>query len=356
MQHQYNYQPQHSSSSAAMYGTSHPQQPAQYYQGSGNGNGNGNANGNNHSMNGNNHSNMNGNYGNQPPLPRNPSNSSSLTAVPSGPASPSLSPLNPSAGRPSQQYSPGAAGNLQSTANGGRYSTYGYGNGGPGAQGGAHPLSHALYADNRDSSPTLTGHDDEMDEKKGLASFPPPSSSSSGDSRTASSQTIPGRRRPPRANTAGIVANSAYKRWSGAFIADSGSDPRHTKPERIAWLDGLRFIAAWIALNGTFFDAALPNTTVRRSTFAFLCFPLTVHMHLSSLVLLCHPASFSCLYFQVRSYSSVLPFFDPLKSNAFFPSSDPSDSASLSCLSSLVAPFLPHSGIFLMVERVRTPK
>lgn len=219
-----------------------PQQPQQFYGGTSNGN---------------------GHYGSQPSLPRYASNSSSLVSPTSanGPTPQTMSPLNPLASR--QPPNTGMSGMNGQTGqhmggNGsmnGRYSTYGYGNGGPGAQGGAHPLSHALYADTRDSLPTLAGTDDDLDEKKRLASFPPSSSSSSGDSR--SGRTVgPGRRA-----IAGNAANSAYKRWSGAFIADSGSDPRHTKPERIGWLDGLRFVAAWIALNGTFFDAALPNTT-----------------------------------------------------------------------------------------------
>jgi hypothetical protein len=167
-----------------------------------------------------------------------------------------------------QQYGNGNNGQQQQYYNGGngpanglnsRYSSYGYANGGPGAQGGAHPLSHALYADNSPSSPTLAGDHDEMDEKKGLASFPPSSSSSSGDSRS---------------NTGIKGANSnngkpAYKRWSQSLAGMGGSsdpsaiDSRPTRLERIGWLDGLRFLAAAIVLNATFFNATITNANVR---------------------------------------------------------------------------------------------
>lgn len=212
-----------------------------------------------------------GAYGSHPTLPRYASQTSM------GPSSPSLSPLNPSAQQyhhqhrggpsPTNSYTssnPSSHNNYPSSnsnANGlgSRFSSYGYANGGPGAQGGAHPLSHALYADSP-SSPTLAGDvDDISDEKKGLGSFPPSSSASSGgDSRSSNNRRL-------NAGNKGYESSGlsgAYKRWSGAFIADSGVDERHRKPERIGWLDGLRFFAAWLVINGTFFDATIGNSDV----------------------------------------------------------------------------------------------
>jgi len=201
-------------------------------------------------------------YGSQPTLPRYASNGSSIVGAANGNgSSPSLSsPLNPSShNNQHSRMSQASSNNGMASGLNSRYSTYGYANGGPGAQGGAHPLSHALYADSN-SSPTLAG--DDIDEKKGLGSFPPSSSSSSGDDR--SGQNV-GRRTH---NTS--AAGRAYNKWSGNFIANSGTDPRHTKPERIGWLDGLRFIAAWVVLNATFFNATItdPNsyTALQRSS------------------------------------------------------------------------------------------
>jgi hypothetical protein len=159
----------------------------------------------------------------------------------------------------------GGQNNNQNNNNGlgSRFSNYGYGNGGPGAQGGAHPLSHALYADSP-SSPTLAGDPDDIsDEKKGLQSFPPSSSSSSGgDSRSSNNRRINGAAgRTDRRGDDSALGN-AYRRWSGAFIADSGVDDRHKKPERIGWLDGLRFFAAWVVINGTFFEATIGTSDV----------------------------------------------------------------------------------------------
>jgi hypothetical protein len=48
-----------------------------------------------------------------------------------------------------------------------------------------------------------------------------------------------------------------YRLWSGANLADSGKDERHVKLPRLGYLDGLKFIAAWVVLNGTFFNATL---------------------------------------------------------------------------------------------------
>ena len=51
-----------------------------------------------------------------------------------------------------------------------------------------------------------------------------------------------------------------YRSLSGQAIADSGKDERHVKLPRLGYLDGLKFIAAWIVLNGTLFDAVLAPT------------------------------------------------------------------------------------------------
>lgn len=50
-----------------------------------------------------------------------------------------------------------------------------------------------------------------------------------------------------------------YRAWSGASIGDSGVDDRHVKLPRLGYLDGLKFLAAWIMLNGTLFDAVIPG-------------------------------------------------------------------------------------------------
>lgn len=48
-----------------------------------------------------------------------------------------------------------------------------------------------------------------------------------------------------------------YRAWSGANLGDSGKDERHIKLPRLGYLDGIKFIAAWVVLNGTFFDAVI---------------------------------------------------------------------------------------------------
>lgn len=48
--------------------------------------------------------------------------------------------------------------------------------------------------------------------------------------------------------------------WNGASIGDSGVDERHIKKKRLGHLDGLKFFAALLVMNGTLFDAVLtPN-------------------------------------------------------------------------------------------------
>lgn len=200
-----------------------------------------------------------------------------------GPTSPSLSPLNPSSAynnnghqgqrggpsptnsytssNPSSHHTGYSSSNSNQNGLGSRFSSYGYGNGGPGAQGGAHPLSHALYADSP-SSPTLAGDmsNDDLagDEKKGgLSHFPPSSSSASSNHSSNNNKRMNNNRHHDQSGLGG-----AYKRWSGAFIADSGVDDAHRKPERVGWLDGLRFFAAWLVINGTFFNATIGNSDV----------------------------------------------------------------------------------------------
>ncbi|MBW0524628.1 hypothetical protein O181_064343 [Austropuccinia psidii MF-1] len=48
-----------------------------------------------------------------------------------------------------------------------------------------------------------------------------------------------------------------HQAWSGHLIANSAIDDRHIKKKRLAYLDGLKFLAALIVLNGTLFDAVL---------------------------------------------------------------------------------------------------
>ena len=160
-----------------------------------------------------------GAYGSQPTLPRYAS-TNSMQSHPGQSQQQQRQPQYNS--NQQQQYSNGPNSGLNS-----RYSSYGYANGGPGAQGGAHPLSHALYADNSPSSPTLAGDHDDMDEKKGLASFPPSSSSSSGDSR--SNNGIKG-------SGIGSKPVNAYKRWSQTLAGAGGSSKRlrrpHLRPSR----------------------------------------------------------------------------------------------------------------------------
>jgi hypothetical protein len=92
----------------------------------------------------------------------------------------------------------------------------------------AHPLSHSTSF--LDSSPNLT---DSTEKSNSLVDQRPPI--------------------PPRGKLA-----TFYRIWSGASIGDSGVDERHIKLPRLGYLDGLKFLAAWIVLNGTLFDAVLP--------------------------------------------------------------------------------------------------
>jgi hypothetical protein len=109
-----------------------------------------------------------------------------------------------------------------------------------GSHGQAHPLSNAMYAD---STPTLQGSEVDYKEK-GL---------------------------PP---ILGSGKDSGFKRLSGAFVngkrVSDDSDGALTVPRkaRLGYLDGLKFIAAWVVLNGTLFDAAVPDSVSLQSASA----------------------------------------------------------------------------------------
>lgn len=175
-----------------------------------------------------------------PSLPRYQSQPGSATNL----ANPS--PLNPAATRSSAAgYSPNPPNH--------RFSSYG-----PQPGQGAHPLSNAMYME---SSPTLAGSEGMnpgaekgQDEKMRLGAgdqlgeyIAPSTSSGSGNS-------APYRRGP---KPTGLKA--LYRAWSGANLADSGKDERHVKLPRLGYLDGMKFIAAWVVLNGTFFSATISD-------------------------------------------------------------------------------------------------
>lgn len=184
-----------------------------------------------------------GNYGSTPSLPRYQSHAGSATSL----ANPS--PLNPAAMRSSATgYTPNPP-NLRYSSS---YGPVSNGHNGPAA----HPLSNAMYAE---SSPTLAGSetpgmDKAQDEKMRLGAadqlgeyIAPSTSSGSGNS-------APYRRGPKPTGLKGL-----YRAWGGATIADSGKDERHVKLPRLGYLDGLKFLAAWVVLNGTYFDATISN-------------------------------------------------------------------------------------------------
>ncbi|KDE09630.1 hypothetical protein MVLG_00037 [Microbotryum lychnidis-dioicae p1A1 Lamole] len=171
---------------------------------------------------------------------------------------PNPSPLGPSS-RPPYATTPGS--NSPST----RFSPYGYQNSG-GAQGGqsAHPLSNAMYMD---STPTLAGSMTPSEEKMRLGAAdslgeyiaPSTAGHTRGQGPASAVQPhaspAPYRRGPLKAT--GLTA--LYRAWSGATLADSGKDERHIKLPRLGYLDGIKFIAAWIVLNGTFFSATISS-------------------------------------------------------------------------------------------------
>ncbi|GAA5958423.1 hypothetical protein JCM3765_007872 [Sporobolomyces pararoseus] len=192
------------------------------------------------------------NYASTPSLPRYDSSRGSATNL----ANPS--PLNPAATRSSATgYSP----NPPNVNN--RYSTFGH-NGQippPHQQQGSHPLANAMYME---SSPTLAGSEvmspseEKMRDEKvrlgaadQLGEYIAPSTSSGNSSQNSA----PFRRGP---KPTGLRA--LYRLWSGANLADSGKDERHVKLPRLGYLDGLKFISAWVVLNGTFFGATLNDS------------------------------------------------------------------------------------------------
>lgn len=175
------------------------------------------------------------------------------------------SPLNPTAAR----------GSYSNNGSGGRSqqqqfaSSCGYNQAG-GNGGNAHPLSNAMYLE---SSPTLAGSDvvtPGVEDKlfKGADSNPNNSDYMSSLSRTPgggqNQQSAPSgsyARRGPKPTGLSAV----YRMWSGAGLADSGKDERHIKLPRLGYLDGCKFIAAWVVLNGTLFDA-----TISTSDYSFI--------------------------------------------------------------------------------------
>lgn len=180
------------------------------------------------------------------------------------PAAPGLSPLNPSSGRGGNH---GRAG-----------SNYGSSN--------AHPLSNSTFAD---SSPTLAEH--------------PASSTSSFAEKKGYHRARTNER--PHDEDAGYVSPSGrrregngvvgfYRRMNGDFIGDDGRDERHTKPPRLGYLEGLKFLSAIVALNGTLMDATL-NESVRSSPL-----PPSSGAHLLA-GLLGDPARLSSLHHEVRN-------------------------------------------------------
>lgn len=188
------------------------------------------------------HSNMSRDSVPSPTLPRygSPSASSSSHFSTTYP-----SPLNPSTSRTSLGYS----GNT--VAGGGGGTTY------SGRQRDAHPLSNNTFLD---SAPTLAEIDGDRERERStrgvssrLSRKVEPESGGDYALRRATS-TGSNYRRASRPT--GFWATS-YRKLSGADLADSGVDERHIKLPRLAYLDGLKFIAAFIVLNGTLFDAAL---------------------------------------------------------------------------------------------------
>ncbi|GAA5850511.1 hypothetical protein JCM3766R1_003520 [Sporobolomyces carnicolor] len=191
------------------------------------------------------------NYASTPSLPRYDSSRGSATNL----ANPS--PLNPAATRSSATgYSPNPP-NVNH-----RYSTFGHNNNGQQQQQQAHPLANAMYME---SSPTLAGSEvmspseEKMRDEKvrlgaadQLGEYIAPSTTSSANS--SSQNSAPFRRGP---KPTGLRA--LYRLWSGANLADSGKDERHVKLPRLGYLDGLKFISAWVVLNGTFFGATLSD-------------------------------------------------------------------------------------------------
>lgn len=155
------------------------------------------------------------------------------------------SPLNPSA-VPRQQYQREGTSSSQTSS---RFSSYGNPQHGQGN--GAHPLSNTMYMD---SSPTLAGSEvlSPSDEKMRLGN-----NDQLGEYIAPSAVNTSGQAAYRRGPLKATGFTAIYRAWSGANLGDSGKDERHIKLPRLGYLDGIKFIAAWVVLNGTFFDAVI---------------------------------------------------------------------------------------------------
>lgn len=186
-----------------------------------------------------------------PSLPRYTSGQQSGASSPN--YHPNSSPLNPSSAMRGGGRE-GAISAGSSKYSYGQSSGYNANNGNGGNGTGHSPLSNAMYMD---SSPTLLGSDvggnsnEEKEKLKGGAD---------GISDYAVGRNL------GRTNTGGYRRAAAptgikafYRALSGANLGDSGKDARHVKLPRLGYLDGCKFIAAFVVLNGTLFDAVLSS-------------------------------------------------------------------------------------------------
>ncbi|KAI8457063.1 hypothetical protein BY996DRAFT_4578843 [Phakopsora pachyrhizi] len=138
-----------------------------------------------------------------------------------------------------------------------------------------HPLSHATYAD---SGPTSS-------ESQNGPSINTPTSGSAKSFEKSSGPDSHNGYHPAPTNVSNSALNASdyslssrsanayptnrrelvhygpmarlHRAWTGASVGDSGIDERHVKKKRLGYLDGLKFLAAMIVLNGTLFDAVL---------------------------------------------------------------------------------------------------
>lgn len=120
---------------------------------------------------------------------------------------------------------------------------------GHGTNNGAHPLSNTIYSEANRSQTSALGGDE-----KGRRS----QSSNRPNNNLAGSAGATSLRRPP---PKGNFATRVYRAWTGANVGDSGIDERHVKKKRLGYLDGLKFLASILVLNGTLFDAVLTPTS-----------------------------------------------------------------------------------------------
>lgn len=147
----------------------------------------------------------------------------------------------------SRGYQPVVSSNY-GTKSGSRYSSYNSQS--------QHPLKNATYAD----SQTLRGSQEDIKDPKG--SF--------------------------------LRGDSAFKRFSGFTVpartssTDSEPTPRR---KRLGYLDGLKFLAAWVVLNGTLLDNAIPDDVSACTGYAACRFRLTVRPCAFDLCRLTQPSS-----------------------------------------------------------------